>query len=59
MRGVSGAGGKARFEVTDSVAGQGLEPGFLSPQRDRAGDFAVGQLTARLLAFSKTASACG
>lgn len=52
-----GAGADARYEAVNLGEAEGA--GVLSPQAGRAVDFAVRQLTARLLAFSKTAHASG
>jgi hypothetical protein len=53
----AGVGTAARFEASEEFCGAAAS-GFLTSEQDRVVDFAVDQLTARLLAFSKTASAC-
>ncbi|MDQ1045487.1 hypothetical protein [Streptomyces sp. V4I2] len=52
-----GVGAAARYEVAGELDCPPI-CGALTPEQDRVIDLAVDQLTARLLAFSKTASAC-
>ncbi|MFD3627308.1 MULTISPECIES: hypothetical protein [unclassified Streptomyces] len=52
-----GVGAAARYEVAEDLRCTAI-CSALTPEQDRVVDLAVDQLTARLLAFSKTASAC-
>ncbi|MFE5079705.1 hypothetical protein [Streptomyces mirabilis] len=52
-----GVGAAARYEVAEDLRCTVI-CSALTPEQDRVVDLAVDQLTARLLAFSKTASAC-
>lgn len=54
-----GVGNEARFAMADDTVDQGVEPEHIAEQERRTVDYAVDQLTARLLAFSKTSRACG
>ncbi|MGW2055929.1 hypothetical protein ACWCOZ_18785 [Streptomyces sp. NPDC001840] len=53
----AGIGAAARFEVSEEFSEADVSA-LLNPEQQCVVDFAVDQLTARLLAFSKTASAC-
>jgi hypothetical protein len=53
----AGVGASARFEVSADFDEDDVCD-LLSPEQRSVVDFAVDQLTARLLAFSKMASAC-
>jgi hypothetical protein len=54
-----GVGNEARFAMADDVVDQGMKPDLIAEQERQTLDYAVGQLTARLLAFSKTSRTCG
>lgn len=54
-----GTGADASFEVATGVEEAGLDSAGFTPIEDQAMGYAARQLSARLLAVSKTASACG